>query len=714
MSQGLTFHELRWPRPLMDDEPAHIIRSWASDMSSPLRVIEAWGESGEIRFLYGTPSTSRAQLAAAVRPGRLLPTKRHGGLRLAAGIALPGSRSTQLAVERAEEVTRGLLSALAATNRRERLVLQLVLGPRYRPWRPPAPAASPKVSVLGVPVALPPSGELRRARATKTAEHGFGCLLRIGVDADTTARQRALIGRLASALALAEAPGVRVELRRSRPEHVVSVHVPWQWPLRLNVHEVAAATGWPIGLPPFPGLGDLRPRVLPADERVAQRGRVLADGEDEAGVPRPLALSPTDSLQHLHLLGPTGTGKSTLITNLVTQDLAAGRGVVVIDPKGDLVSDVLARVPAARRDDVVVLDPLDPEPVGLNPLVGPGRSAEARADGTLTVFRELYRESWGPRTHDILHACLLSLARRDDASLVMVPLLLTNPGFRHSVTASAIKADPIGLGAFWGWYEHASDGERSAAIAPLMNKLRSVLLRPGVRAVLGQRSPRFMVEEIFTKRRVLLVNLAKGRVGPEAAALLGSLVIAQAWQATLGRTAVAAAKRHPVMVYVDEVQDYLHLPTDLGDALAQARGLGVGFTLAHQYLGQLPKPMREAMLSNARSRVCFQLAHDDAAVMARGHHELEAEDFGALKAFQVYASLLARNQATAYALGRTRPPEPTCSDPAALVMASRARYGRAVADIEAEWAALAAQSGESPGPSDEPIGRRLRSTGGGS
>ena len=163
--------------------------------------------------------------------------------------------------------------------------------------------------------------------------------------------------------------------------------------------------------------------------------------------------------------------------------------------------------------------------------------------------------------------------------------------------------------------------------------------------------------------------LRRGVIGPEAARLLGSLVVAELWQAAQARSAIAPSKRHPVMVYVDEVQDYLALPTDLGDALAQARSYGVGFTLAHQFLGQLPRAMREAVLANARSRVCFQLPHEDAAVLARGHGELSPVDFTSLGRYEVYASLFAGGQVTPYASGKTLPLPDATSDGQALTQA---------------------------------------------
>jgi hypothetical protein len=201
-----------------------------------------------------------------------------------------------------------------------------------------------------------------------------------------------------------------------------------------------------------------------------------------------------------------------------------------------------------------------------------------------------------------------------------------------------------------------------------------------------------------------LVPLRKGILGPEAASLLGSLVVAQLWQVTQERTAIPTERRHPVLVYIDEVQDYLHLPTDLGDALAQARGLGVGFTLAHQFLGQLPTSMRGAVISNARSKVCFQLAQEDAVQMVKGHPELTPDDFTALGQYQVYASLFARGAVTSYASGVTLPPSKPTSEPKRIKRLSRERYGRPLDEIEAGFAELL--NGDAHTGSD--IGRRRR------
>jgi hypothetical protein len=515
---------------------------------------------------------------------------------------------------------------------------------------------------------------------------------------------QATASRVLAALRAAEAPGVRIKLKKDDPEKLATARHPRSWPLAVNIKELTALCGWPLGGQAYPGVQRSGARLLPAGETVARKGRIVGVST-YPGDERSLALQLADSLQHLHVLGPTGVGKSTLLLNLIVQDIAAGRGAVVIDPKGDLIEEVLQRAPTERTDDIVVLDPADEKrPVGLNVLAGNGRPAELVADQVLAVFHDLYRENWGPRTQDILHAALLTLANKPGMTLCALPVLLSNQRFRRKAVAGL--TDEVALKPFWSWFEGLGDGERQQAIAPVMNKLRAFLLRPRMRAVIGQAGPGFDLGSVFSERKVLLVSLAKGLIGPEAAALLGSLVVSQLWQTALGRAAVPSHERTPVMVFIDEFQDYLHLPTDIAEVLAQARGLGVGLTLAHQHLAQLPATMRSAVLANARSRVCFQLGSEDARLIAASTADLEALDLQGLGRYEAYASLVARGNVTHFASLRTLEPTEPTSDAKQLRESSRSRYGRDLAEIEAQLTALVSGG---DGGDERPIGRRRRS-----
>src|SRR5438132_4813344 len=249
--------------------------------------------------------------------------------------------------------------------------------------------------------------------------------------------------------------------------------------------------------------------------------------------------------------------------------MAAGRGVLVVEPSGDLVNDVLDRVPAHRMDDIVILDPTDEaRPVGLNVLAGADTAPELVVDQVVGIFHDLYRSSWGPRTDDILRSAILTLVGVPGMTLAEVPLLLTDADFRRRLVARI--DDPIALGPFWAAYEAMSDAERAQAIGPVMNKLRAFLLRRRLRNVLGQSGPRLDLGRALAEGKILLVPLSKGLLGEEAAALIGSLVVAQVWQAVQERAALPQAERPVTFAYIDEFQDYLRLPLNVADVLAQA------------------------------------------------------------------------------------------------------------------------------------------------
>ena len=693
-SPELVWREIHWPDELEPEAALGLLRQIATDRLIGLIVFEIEGSGGDLVYRVGVakPALGRVeQLVAALLPEVALtaaPARRQFDHAWRVELT---SRHRPLQIAEPERVTRAVLTGVTAAGKSERICVQWLLG-RTRAPRPVAAAeSSVSVEPWWRPLLQGESkldAEQRRALQAKRGEHTFACTGRVGIQS-SKGRSRGLAVGVLAGLRLAEGPGVGLKLIRESARCINEVSVPWRWPLRLNVLELVGLLGWPLGDSPLPGLPRNQSRLLRADARLRAHGRVLAvsSAPGDSGL---LGLSAKDARHHLHVIGPTGTGKSTLLANLIVQDIAAGRGVVLIEPKGDLVTDVLARIPDGRRGDVVVLDPAESEfPVGLNPLLGRGRRPELVADQVLAVFHGLWKNNWGPRMQDILHSALLTLASQSEASLCLLPALLTNEAVRRRLLASV--DDPIGLEPFWAWYDQISDAERQQAIAPVLNKLRPFLLRRSVRAIVGQVQPRFRIDEVFTQRKVVLVSLAKGLIGPEASALLGSLFVAELWQAILGRAAIAPEKRHSAMVYLDEFGDYVHLPTDMADALAQARGLGVGLTLAHQHLGQLPGNLRAAVLANARSRVCFQLSGEDAQVMAKLNGDtLKPRDFQRLRRFQVYLQLIAAGEQTGWASGRTLPLPAASADPQTIRALSRARYGRPVAEVEAEISRLLA------------------------
>lgn len=385
-----------------------------------------------------------------------------------------------------------------------------------------------------------------------------------------------------------------------------------------------------------------------------------------------LSISPKDSLEHTVLLGPTGAGKSTAMEKLILSDIKAGRSVLVIDPKADLVTSILERIPDERKEDVVVIDPSDPCPVGFNPLAF-RRDPSQTVDAILAVFQELFSQNWGIRSADVLAGALLTLVQIKGATLLWLPQLLTDEVFRKKITAQV--NDPIALNPFWEHYNAMRDSERRTEIAPVLNKLRQITYRPGLRNVLGQSEPNFSLADLFLKRKVVLVPLNRGLVGAESARLLGSLIVGLTWSLALTRANIAPEKRHTVSIFIDELQDYLALPTSFSDALAQARGLGVGYTVAHQYRGQLPPDIRAGIDANTRNKIVFGLNSDDAKDMAAQAPELEALDFMTLPRYQIYTTFQCSGRSTGWISGKTQPPEPALRMAAELKAESAKRYG---------------------------------------
>lgn len=325
-----------------------------------------------------------------------------------------------------------LLTVLGTLRPGERLVVQWVVSPhapvapvrvdktngksRWRPSLPPDPQ-----SVT--------SSEAASALRQKQAQPLFLAAGRVGAQAEDAARARHLLRQVEAVWHATRGPGVHLR-RRMLSEVRVSRRVEDRmvplvsWPMVVNVEELAGLVGWPIGVGQLPGLTLGTARLLPLASTVPTTGTVIGDTL-YPGQARPVALDVEARLRHVHVLGPTGTGKSTLLVNMIKSDLSVGRGVIVIDPKGDLVRDVLDRVPAQRRGDVVVLDPADTErPVGLNPLrTADGGRGEVAVENLVGLFKSLYAASWGPRTDDILRAALLTLSVGGSFALTEVPLL---------------------------------------------------------------------------------------------------------------------------------------------------------------------------------------------------------------------------------------------------------------------------------------------------
>ncbi|WP_232385302.1 type IV secretory system conjugative DNA transfer family protein [Actinomadura violacea] len=401
-------------------------------------------------------------------------------------------------------------------------------------------------------------------------------------------------------------------------------------------------------------------------------GRVLGDAD--AGHRRPVALPVIGARQHVHVLGQTGVGKSTLLASLVLADAHDGRGALVIDPKGDLIADVLDRLPARMAGRTVVFDPSDPAPP---PSVGilSGPDPAFAVDSVVSIFHRCFRSSWGPRLDDLLRSACLSLmhAHGPRATLAQVPQLLTDTAFRARVVGRL--SDDL-LRGFWAGYDELSPAGRAAAIGPVMNKLRAVLLRPFVHQALSATGSTVDLARHLGHGGLVLARLPKGVLGEDAARLMGSLLLAHTWQGITRRADLPEHERPDSAAYIDECHNFLNLPGSVSDILAEARGYRLSLVLAHQHLSQLPKDLRDAVSADARNKIYFAASPEDAGDLARhAGPVLSAHDLAHLGAYQAAARLVTAGQPTGAFTFRTRPlrdPIPGRADH--IRAASRARF----------------------------------------
>ncbi|MFC7305107.1 type IV secretory system conjugative DNA transfer family protein [Streptomyces monticola] len=435
-----------------------------------------------------------------------------------------------------------------------------------------------------------------------------------------------------------------------------------RFPLRadlLSVPELAALAHLPWD-PDAPGLARAGARSIAPPPAVPQPGPDIKPlGAADTGARRAVGLAVPDARQHLHLMGATGSGKSTLIGNLILDDVQAGRGAVVIDPKGDLVAGLLHRLPDTCADRLVVIDPDDVHvPPCLNVL--DGTDIDVVVDNITGIFRRIFTAFWGPRTDDVMRAACLTLLHHAQVTnrlvtLADVPRLLGEPAYRLRMIPT-IK-DPV-LKGFWTWYEELSEPSRAAVVGPVMNKLRAFLLRSFARQAIASGESTFHLADVLDGG-ILLARLPKGALGEETCRLLGSFIVAKTWQCAAARARTPEHQRIDAALYVDECHNFLTLPYPLEDMLAEARGYRLSLTLAHQNLAQLPRDLREGISANARNKVFFNASPEDAHALER--HTLPtlgAHDLAHLGPYQAAAHLLTDGAESAAFTLTTRPLPP--------------------------------------------------------
>lgn len=464
--------------------------------------------------------------------------------------------------------------------------------------------------------------------------------------------------------------------------------------LTLNSAELAGLVHIPTPYVKTPGINWITCKTLQPPPNLP-----LLSNEEETlapvgtawfrGAKASFGIRPDDRRRHVYVVGKTGMGKSTLLETMIRQDMQKGRGLAVIDPHGDLAESTLAAVPTWRTNDVILLDPGDQEwPVGVNMLesVHPDLMPIV-ASGLVGIFKKMFADSWGPRLEYILRNTVLTLLQVPGSTLLEIPVLLTDWKFREKTVAKL--GDPL-LVRFWrDEFAKFSPNQLSEAINPILNKVGQFLSSHLLRNIVGQRKNAFSFRWAMDKKKIVIVNLSKGRIGEDASHLLGSMIVTKFQIDAMSRADIPEKERGDFYLYVDEFQNFA---TDsFATILSEARKYRLNLTMANQYVAQMPETVRDAVFGNVGTTIAFQVGLDDAEPLMRafGGEEVLAEtDLMNLPKYCVYTKLLVDGMPTNAFSARTLPPAPANPDAVQsrekILKVTRAKYANPRGEVQTE------------------------------
>lgn len=346
-----------------------------------------------------------------------------------------------------------------------------------------------------------------------------------------------------------------------------------------------------------------------------------------------------DRRRHLYIIGKTGMGKTTLLENMIISDVLNGEGCCYIDPHGDTAEKILNYIPSERINDVIYFNPADTDfPIAFNVLEAVDeKDKHLIASGLISVFKKQFAESWGPRLEYILRNAILALLDYPGSTLLGIMRILVDKNYRKKVV-DKVK-DPV-VKSFWT-NEYTKWNERvlQEVISPIQNKVGQFLSNFLIRNIVGQVKSTINLRDIIDHRKILILNLSKGRIGEDTMQLLGSMIVTKIYLAAMSRVDVLEKERQDFFLYVDEFQNFA---TDsFADILSEARKYRLNLTIAHQYIEQLPEKVAAAIFGNVGTLICFRVGAADAESLIKEFTPFFIEeDLVNLPAFNIYLKLM--------------------------------------------------------------------------
>jgi len=346
-----------------------------------------------------------------------------------------------------------------------------------------------------------------------------------------------------------------------------------------------------------------------------------------------------DRLQHLYVIGKSGTGKSTLLENMAISDIMRGNGLCIIDPHGDIAEDVLKYIPESRKQDLIYFNATDLDhPIAFNPLKGiHPKYHHLVASGLISTFKKIWIDSWGPRMEYILRFSLLTLLCVPDATLLDIQPLLTDIEYRNKALSYVTDEHIL---AYWenefGTYTKTF---RNEAISPILNKVGLFRTNTPLRYIVGQKTNSLRLQRVLDEGKILICNFSKGEIGEDTSSLIGSMLVTSIQLAALHRATQEEHKRKPFYLYIDECHSFITL--SLADILAEARKYKLSLFLAHQYIEQLDERIRASIFGNVGTIISFRIGAKDAEYLSKEFYPTFIEhDLVHLPRYTMYLKLM--------------------------------------------------------------------------
>ncbi len=399
-----------------------------------------------------------------------------------------------------------------------------------------------------------------------------------------------------------------------------------------------------------------------------------------------------DRRTHMYVIGKTGTGKTTLLRNMMISDILAGNGVAVVDPHGEFAESILDYVPETRIKDVVYFNPADLDyPIAFNAVEKVDiTERHLVSSGLIAIFKKIWADSWGPRLEYVLRNAILALLEQSDSTLLGVMRILSDKEYRKKAIENV--TDPV-VRQFWvDEFSKYSSKFEVEAVAPIQNKVGQFLTNPMIRNIVGQQKSRIHMRQIMDEKKILIMNLSKGRVGEDSSMLMGAMLITKIQQAAMSRIDVEDEEQRPdFYLYVDEFQNFA--TESFAGILSEARKYRLDLTLAHQYVAQLEEEVRDAVVGNAGTLITFRIGADDAEFFEKEFSpEIMALDLVNLPNQKIYIKLMIDGVTSRAFSANTLPPipKPEKSFKDEIIKYSRETYGTARNAVEEEirkWSA---------------------------